>query len=166
ARNQADQLTYTVDKSLGEWGDKVPAADKDELVKAADELKELLKDQAATAESLNGTSEKVMGIFSRIGQSMYQQAQAEPTAAAAGGGEAGADGQASSGDDDVVEGEIVEEGGSSTNDRDREEAPVIKVTDKRRFAKLAEAEGPERSSASGSDEPGMNEPAAEATDEL
>ncbi len=113
ARNQADQLTYTVDKSLGEWGDKVPAGDKDELVKANEELKELLKDQAATAESLNGTSEKVMGIFSRIGQSMYQQAQAEPTAAAAGGGEAGADGQASSGDDDVVEGEIVEEGGSS-----------------------------------------------------
>src|SRR5881409_2778076 len=86
ARNQADQLTYTVDKSLGEWGDKVPAADKDELVKAAVEL----KDQAATAESLTGASEKVMGIFSRIGQAMYQQAQAEPTAAAAGGAEAGA----------------------------------------------------------------------------
>jgi molecular chaperone DnaK len=113
ARNQADQLTYTVDKSLGEWGDKVPVGDKDELVKATDELKELLKDQAATAESMNTASEKVMGIFSRIGQAMYQQAQAEPTAAAAGGGEAGADGQAASGDDEVVEGEIVEEGGSS-----------------------------------------------------
>jgi molecular chaperone DnaK len=102
ARNQADQLTYTVDKSLGEWGDKVPADDRDELVKATDELKELLKDQAATAESLNGASEKVMGIFSRIGQSMYQQAAAEPTAAAAGGGEAGAEGPASSGEDEVV----------------------------------------------------------------
>jgi molecular chaperone DnaK len=113
ARNQADQLTYTVDKSLGEWGDKVPAGDRDELVKTTDELKELLKDQAATAESLNAASEKVMGIFSRIGQSMYQQAAAEPTAAAAGGGEAGAEGPASSGEDEVVEGEIVEEGGSS-----------------------------------------------------
>jgi molecular chaperone DnaK len=113
ARNQADQLTYTVDKSLGEWGDKVPAGDRDELVKATDELKELLKDQAATAESLNAASEKVMGIFSRIGQSMYQQAAAEPTAATAGGGEAGAEGPASSGEDEVVEGEIVEEGGSS-----------------------------------------------------
>jgi len=102
-----------VDKSLGEWGDKVPAGDRDELVKTTDELKELLKDQAATAESLNAASEKVMGIFSRIGQSMYQQAAAEPTAAAAGGGEAGAEGPASSGEDEVVEGEIVEEGGSS-----------------------------------------------------
>ncbi len=44
-----------------------------------------------------------------------------------------------------------------TDDRDRDEAPVIKVTDKRRFAKLAEAEGPERPSASGSDEPGVEE---------
>jgi molecular chaperone DnaK len=113
ARNQADQLTYTVDKSLGEWGDKVPAGDRDELVKATDELKELLKDQAATAESLNTASEKVMGVFSRIGQSMYQQAPAAPTAAAAGGGEAGAEEPASSGEDEVVEGEIVEEGGSS-----------------------------------------------------
>ena len=28
ARNQADQLAYNVDKSLGEWGDKVPQADE------------------------------------------------------------------------------------------------------------------------------------------
>ena len=52
-----------------------------------------------------------------------------------------------------------------TDDRDRDEAPVIKVTDKRRFAKLAEAEGPERPSASGSDEPGAPE-ASGPTDEL
>src|SRR5207248_2996493 len=53
-----------------------------------------------------------------------------------------------------------------TDDRDRDEAPVIKVTDKRRFAKLAEAEGPERPSASASDESARSEPAAAATDEL
>src|SRR5947207_4697522 len=58
ARNQADQLVYTVDKSLTEWGDKVPQDQKDELVAANDELKELLKYQAATAESLNTASEK------------------------------------------------------------------------------------------------------------
>jgi molecular chaperone GrpE len=51
-----------------------------------------------------------------------------------------------------------------TDDRDRDEAPVTKVTDKRRFAKLAEAEGPERPSASGSDEPGVTSPGP--TDEL
>ena len=53
-----------------------------------------------------------------------------------------------------------------TDDRDRDEAPVIKVTDKRRFANLAEAEGPEGSSASGSDEPGVEETPAGSTAEL
>jgi molecular chaperone GrpE (heat shock protein) len=53
-----------------------------------------------------------------------------------------------------------------TDDRDRDEAPVGKVTDGRRLAKLAEAEGPERPSASGSNESGMNEPTAAASDEL
>jgi molecular chaperone DnaK len=113
ARNQADQLAYTVDKSLGEWGDKVPSSDKDELVAATDELKELLKNQEADAESLRAASDKVMGIFSRIGQAMYQNAQTQPEQSAAegeGGGEGTGD---ASGDDEVVEGEIVEEGGSS-----------------------------------------------------
>jgi molecular chaperone DnaK len=111
ARNQADQLTYTVDKSLGEWGDKVPATDRDELVAATEELKELLKNQDAGAAALTAASDKVMGVFSRVGQAMYQNAPAPADGASA---PADADGEASaSGEEDVVEGEIVEEGGSS-----------------------------------------------------
>ena len=53
ARNQADQLAYNVDKSLGEWGDKVPQADRDELTTANEALKEALKDQEADAATLN-----------------------------------------------------------------------------------------------------------------
>jgi molecular chaperone DnaK len=112
ARNQADQLVYTVDKSLGEWGDKVPAADKGELVAANDELKELLKDQDADADALKTTSDKVMGVFSRIGQAMYQSASAQADGASAPSDGAGDEG-ASSADDEVVEGEIVEEGDAS-----------------------------------------------------
>lgn len=111
ARNQADQLAYTVDKSLGEWGDKVPAADRDELVSATNELRELLKDQNADASALTTASDKVMGVFSRVGQAMYQNAPS-PAAEPAASGTDGDEG-ASSGDDEVVEGEIVEEGGAS-----------------------------------------------------
>jgi molecular chaperone DnaK len=112
ARNQADQLAYTVDKSLGEWGDKVPAADRDELVAATNELKELLKDQNADADALKAASDKVMGVFSRVGQAMYQNA---PSPAAEAGASAGGDGEAggSPDDDEVVEGEIVDEGDAS-----------------------------------------------------
>ena len=53
-----------------------------------------------------------------------------------------------------------------TDDRDRDEAPVTTGTDKRRFAKLAGAEGPERPFASGSDEPGVEETPAGSAAEL
>jgi molecular chaperone GrpE len=53
-----------------------------------------------------------------------------------------------------------------TDDRDRDEAPVTKVTDKRRFAKLAGAEGPERPSASGFDESCVEETPAGSAAEL
>ena len=52
ARNQADQLAYQVDKFVEENGDKVPEADKTELAKANDALKEALKDEAAEAATL------------------------------------------------------------------------------------------------------------------
>jgi molecular chaperone DnaK len=111
ARNQADQLAYTVDKSLGEWGDKVPEAERTELVAANDRLKEALKDQDADADALKAASDEVMGIFSRVGQAMYQNVQAPEGGPAAAGG-AGDEGTSST-DDEVVEGEIVEEGGAS-----------------------------------------------------
>ena len=106
ARNQADQLTYTVDKSLGEWGEKVPEADREELQKVNAELKEALADQEADVDKLHGAHESVMKVFERIGRAMHQQAQAEQASAE---GETPA--ETTESDDDVVEGEIVEEGG-------------------------------------------------------
>jgi molecular chaperone DnaK len=113
ARNQADQLAYTVDKSLSEWGDKVPEGDRDELVKRNDELKEILKDEAAEPERLRSASDSVMEVFQRIGQAMYQQAQAEPQAEQAAAAAGGGGSTPPPADDDVVEGEIVDEGGAS-----------------------------------------------------
>ena len=76
ARNQADQLVYQVEKFVAENGDKVPEADKTELATANDALKEALKDQDADAEKLQAAHEAVMAVFSRVGQAMYQSAQA------------------------------------------------------------------------------------------
>jgi molecular chaperone DnaK len=116
ARNQADQLAYQVDKSLEEWGDKVPDGDRDDLRKSNDELKEVLKDEGADAERLRSASDATMQIFQRIGQAMYQNQQAQTTSEpqAAAGGAGGAPSAAPPEDeDDVVEGEIVDEGGAS-----------------------------------------------------
>jgi molecular chaperone DnaK len=114
ARNAGDQLSYQIDKSLEEWGDKVPESDRDELKKLNDELKEVLKGE--DVDKIKAGTDAVMRKFQSVGQAMYQQtpqgAETGQQAAAGGGtpsGEAG-DGPGAQGDDDVVEGEIVDEG--------------------------------------------------------
>ena len=112
ARNAGDQLSYQVDKSLEEWGDKVPETDRDELKKLNDELKEALKDE--DVDRIKGGTEAVLSKFQGIGQAMYQQtSQAQAQQAAAAGGE-GPSTSGSEGEHDVVEGEIVDEGESSS----------------------------------------------------
>jgi molecular chaperone DnaK len=109
ARNQADQLAYQVDKALQEWGDKVPEADRTELGRLNEELKEALKGE--DTEKIKAATDAVMGKFQAIGQAMYQQPAEAQQAAAAGGG-AGTTPPAGEGENDVVEGEIVDEGGA------------------------------------------------------
>lgn len=108
ARNQADQLTYQVEKSLEEWGDKVADPDRDELRKLNDELKEVLKGE--DIDKIKAGTDAVMRKFQAIGQAMYQQTPEAQQAAAAGGGGSTTP-PAGDGEDDVVEGEIVDEGG-------------------------------------------------------
>jgi molecular chaperone DnaK len=116
ARNQADQLTYQVDSFLNDNADTISDADKAELTSKNDELKQALKDESAETESLRTASDALMQVWQRVGQSMHEQAaQAQ---AAAGEGSGGDETSASAGeqpddDEDVVEGEIVDEGGSS-----------------------------------------------------
>jgi molecular chaperone DnaK len=110
ARNAADQLTYQVDKALVEYGDKVPADDREAVTKANDELKEALKGD--DIERIKSLTDVLMQAFQRVGQAMYSQQQAASAASPGGGGAGGQEGAASSGDGDVVEGEIVDEEGT------------------------------------------------------
>ncbi len=113
ARNQADQLTYQVDTFLKESGDKIPDADKADLTSKNDELKQTLKEESVDTEALRSASEALMQTWQRVSQALHEQA-AQTQSAAGGGGEAAstpADGEQES-DDDVVEGEIVDEGGT------------------------------------------------------
>jgi len=108
ARNAGDQVSYQVDRSLQEWGDKVPEADRNELTKLNGELKEALKGE--DLEKIKAGTDAVMGKFQAIGQAMYQRTAEAQQAAAAGGG--GTTPPAGEGENDVVEGEIVDEGGA------------------------------------------------------
>ncbi len=108
-RNQADQVTYQVDKSLEDWGDKLPGSDRDELKKLNDELREALKGD--DTEAITKASEAVVQRWQAAGATVQQAAQPEQGPAAA--GPSAPDADASDGEGDVVEGEIVDEGGAS-----------------------------------------------------
>jgi molecular chaperone DnaK len=111
ARNAGDQLAYQVDKSLEEWGDKVPESDREQLKTLNEELKEALKGE--DVEKIKSSTDAVMSTFSSIGQAMYQQTAAEDQGAAASADPAGGTSTAADGENDVVEGEIVDEGGAA-----------------------------------------------------
>jgi molecular chaperone DnaK len=114
ARNQADQLTYQVDKFVEENGDKVSESDAAELRGKNEELKELLKAEDADLDKLRAATEAAMQAFQRVGQTMYENQQAQAASETAGDAGPAADGgQAQDeSDDDVVEGEVVDEGGA------------------------------------------------------
>jgi molecular chaperone DnaK len=114
ARNAADQLHYQVAKFVEDNAESIPVADKDELVEKNAELKKVLDDESSDAAALTAANDAVMQVYQRVGQAMVQNQQAsaaagEPTGDGSG---AGAE-QSEPEDDDVVEGEIVDEGGSA-----------------------------------------------------
>ena len=116
ARNQADQLTYQVETFLMDNGEKLPDADKAELTSKNDELKQALKDESTETETLRSATESLMQVWQKVSQSLHEQAAQAQAAGGGGDGEAAStpteDAEQES-DDDVVEGEIVDEGGSS-----------------------------------------------------
>src|SRR3989454_76676 len=114
ARNNADQLSYQVDKALSDYGDKIPEADREAVRSANEEVKEALKSD--DVDRIKSATDALMQAFQKVGQAMYAQRQASggSGAEAAAGGSPGGEGSGSPGDGDVVEGEIVDEGGASS----------------------------------------------------
>ncbi|WP_427911584.1 molecular chaperone DnaK [Ramlibacter sp. MMS24-I3-19] len=114
ARNQGEALLHSVRKSLGEYGDKLEAGEKEKVESALKEVEEALKteDKARIEEKTNA----LMTASQKLGEKMYADMQANQAAqAAAGGGgasaSAGPDAAASSGpanDDNVVDAEVKE----------------------------------------------------------
>src|SRR6266496_3152647 len=104
ARNRGESLTYEVEKALQDYGDKVPAEEREAVAKANDEAKEALKGD--DVERIKTATDALMQAFQRIGQAMYSAqaaAQGQAQAAAGGGGPSGGTEGEASGDGDVVE---------------------------------------------------------------
>ncbi len=86
ARNEADQLVYSSEKTLKEHGDKVSEDEKKNIEEKIEALKEALKSDSA--ETINQAKEELVQASHKLAEEMYKQA-AEQQAAE---GQAGPDG--------------------------------------------------------------------------
>ncbi|HBK4879765.1 TPA: molecular chaperone DnaK [Listeria monocytogenes] len=106
-RNNADQLVFTVDKTLKELEGKVEEEEVKKAEAARDELQEALKGEDFDA--IKEKTESLNEIVQNLSVKLYEQAAAEQQAAG------GAEGQESPQNDDVVDAEFEE-----VNDDDKE----------------------------------------------
>jgi molecular chaperone DnaK len=109
ARNGLDAMVHSVRKSLGEYGDKVGADDKEKIEAALKDAEELLKNQQADKDALEAKSEALMKASQKLGEAMYAQSQAEAQAAGGTGGQGGdGSGAKQTEDEKVVDAEFTE----------------------------------------------------------
>ncbi len=98
-RNQSDTMAFQAEKVLQEHGDKVPAETKAEVEEKIATVRDILGNDPDNAARLRPAYEELTASLSKIGQVMYDQADAnEPAGATAGGAHK----------DDTVEGEFRE----------------------------------------------------------
>ena len=85
ARNQADALVYSTEKSMKEHGEKLPAEDKDKIEEALKGLIDALANENATSEEINSKVEPLNTAAMKLGEMMYKESQEQAAAEGAKG---------------------------------------------------------------------------------
>jgi molecular chaperone DnaK len=98
ARNNADALIHTTERTLSENGDKIAQGDRASVEQAMQALKDALTSE--NAEEIKSKTEALAQASMKIGEALYKAQQAEQ--AGAGGPQAGAGGPHDGGGDDKV----------------------------------------------------------------
>ncbi len=116
ARNQADQLVYSLEKLLSENRDKIPAAEADHVQKEIENTKKAIGSD--NLDEIRRATEALSKASHKLSEMMYQQAGGQPgaqpepgpAAGSAGGREDAGPGPGQSGGaDDVIDAEVVDD---------------------------------------------------------
>ena len=100
AKNQAEAMIHSTEKSIADYGDKVSAADRSAVEGAVAALRPVL--EGDDVEAIKARTNDLMQASMKLGEAMYK--------AGAAAGEAGAEPQASGGNDDVIDADFKEVG--------------------------------------------------------
>jgi len=106
ARNHADALIYSTEKSIKDLGDKVDAATKSKVEAAIEPLKKAM--EGNDAEEIKRLSEELTQASHKLAEAMYQQASQADARQQAGSGAEGNEAGPSASDDDVVDADFEE----------------------------------------------------------
>ncbi len=101
-RNNADNTAYAAEKSLKEFGDKIPAEVKSEIETKVADVRS--KAQGEDIEAIRSATEALGQAIQKIGSSVYE----EPKPEAGGANSSGAPGGSTDPGPDVVDGEVKE----------------------------------------------------------
>ena len=101
-RNQAEAMTYQAERTLSDYGDRVPADVKADLENKIAAVRDILEHDRENIDRLRPAYEAMSEALSRVGASMYEQ----PSGTTTGAGN-GADGGAAE-EEATVEGEFRE----------------------------------------------------------
>ncbi|AHL30890.1 MAG: Heat shock protein 70 [Candidatus Hodgkinia cicadicola] len=83
ARNQAESLVYSTEKSLKEHGDKLSEQDKQLIVEQLRVMKDALACENEPVEQLQSKTKQLMEVSMKLGQAMYSSKEAGAPAAQA-----------------------------------------------------------------------------------
>ncbi|WP_454748490.1 molecular chaperone DnaK [Ciceribacter selenitireducens] len=98
AKNHAESLVHSTEKSLKEYGDKVSETDRKAIEDAIAALKGAMEVSEPNAEDIQAKTQTLMEVSMKLGQAIYESQQAEEGAGASEGGK----------DDDVVDADYEE----------------------------------------------------------
>jgi molecular chaperone DnaK len=104
ARNAGDNAAYQAEKQLGELGDQVDSASKEQIQHAIADVRSALETE--NVEDIKAKTDALQQAFHAVSEQMYQQA-AQAQEQSGNGGAQTADG---AGQEEVVDAEVVDEG--------------------------------------------------------
>jgi molecular chaperone DnaK len=107
ARNQADSLVYTTERTLGEHGDKIPEGERKVIEDALNEAREALKGDDIGR--IKRAQENLTKASHKLAEVMYREAQAKAQAGSASDGASG-QGKSKAPEGDVVDAEFEDLG--------------------------------------------------------
>jgi molecular chaperone DnaK len=108
AKNEADSLIYSVEKTLSEHGSKLSEADKKEVETALEDCK-TKKDKSDNSDEIKAAISVLTTASHKVAEHMYKDTQAEQGASGCSGGSCGNTESHNHEDADTVEAEFEEE---------------------------------------------------------